>query len=315
MRDDRVDRGDLDAAGVKAVTPTLRYPIRAVAQMTGLSIDTLRAWERRYGAVVPGRGDRGRLYTDADIARLRQLSDLVSRGHAIGSVATLSGGELDRLLKKSQASVREPATAGPVASAAAVVEALDRYEVETLERTLNQYAVVLQPDELVFAVVLPLLQIIGERWASGQLRSAQEHVVSASVRSVLGALLRTTSRGAAPKVLFAAPSGERHELGLLCAALLAASAGYGVIYLGADLPADEIRHAALTAGVAAVVIALTTPGAVAAQQLKTLAGFPSDVHLLVGGPASQQLLALGSGRAIPALSELVAGLRDVCSPV
>jgi len=48
-----------------------RYPIRAVSKLTGIGIDTLRAWERRHSAVTPIRDDRGRLYTEADIARLR----------------------------------------------------------------------------------------------------------------------------------------------------------------------------------------------------------------------------------------------------
>ena len=47
------------------------YPIRAVSRLTGIGIDTLRAWERRHQAVTPVRDDRGRMYTDADIARLR----------------------------------------------------------------------------------------------------------------------------------------------------------------------------------------------------------------------------------------------------
>ena len=66
------------------------YPIRAVAHMTGLSIDTLRAWDRRYEAVAPTRGDRGRVYTDADVDRLKKLAVLVQHGHAIGTVAGLS---------------------------------------------------------------------------------------------------------------------------------------------------------------------------------------------------------------------------------
>ena len=74
------------------------YPIRAVARMTGLSVDTLRAWERRYEAVVPTRDDRGRIYSDADVDRLRQLAVLVDRGHAIGAVANLPAGELQRLM-------------------------------------------------------------------------------------------------------------------------------------------------------------------------------------------------------------------------
>ena len=60
------------------------YPIRAVARMTGLSVDTLRAWEHRSEAVVPTRNQRGRLYSDVQVARLKQLADLVAHGHAIG---------------------------------------------------------------------------------------------------------------------------------------------------------------------------------------------------------------------------------------
>ena len=74
------------------------YPIRAVARMTGLSLDTLRAWERRYDAVLPGRGRRGREYTDEDVARLRSLGELVSSGYSIGAVASLDDTELAALL-------------------------------------------------------------------------------------------------------------------------------------------------------------------------------------------------------------------------
>jgi DNA-binding transcriptional MerR regulator len=66
------------------------YPIRAVAKLTGLSIDTLRAWERRYAAVEPQRDDRGRLYSETDVRRLHLLRAAVERGHAIGRLATLS---------------------------------------------------------------------------------------------------------------------------------------------------------------------------------------------------------------------------------
>ena len=55
----------------------MRYPIRAVSKLTGIAIDTLRAWERRYGAVTPVRDSRGRLYSDADVARLRLLHQAV----------------------------------------------------------------------------------------------------------------------------------------------------------------------------------------------------------------------------------------------
>ena len=79
------------------------YPIRAVARMTGISLDTLRAWERRYEAVVPGRNDRGRLYSNADVVRLKQLAELVGRGHAIGTIAGMPDAELTRILQGADA--------------------------------------------------------------------------------------------------------------------------------------------------------------------------------------------------------------------
>ena len=51
------------------------HPIRAAARLTGLSIDTLRAWQKRYKAVEPIRKKGIRLYSDADIARLSLLRE------------------------------------------------------------------------------------------------------------------------------------------------------------------------------------------------------------------------------------------------
>ena len=77
-----------------------RYPIRAVSRLTGIAIDTLRAWERRYGAVTPTRDDRGRMYTEADVARLRLLNGAVEQGHSIGRLAGLSNDRTARPLRR-----------------------------------------------------------------------------------------------------------------------------------------------------------------------------------------------------------------------
>jgi DNA-binding transcriptional MerR regulator len=286
-----------------------QYPIRAVAQLTGLSLDTLRAWERRYAAVTPGRGERGRLYSEADVSRLRQLGQLVDRGHAIGTVARLSNEQLTQMLQSSEA------LAAPAAVTAArlddILDALDLYDLGTIEKALNRFAAVLPPRDLIFAVVLPLLNEIGNRWQAGTLRPAQEHLVSAIVRSVLGGLLRVLTRAdATPRIVLAAPSGERHELGLLCAAVLAADHGVGVLYLGSDLPAADIWHAAARGAARIVVVGLTMPGRVARAELRALAHPPHGVSVWVGGAAAGDLLALlGAGgqhvESLPALMPML----------
>ncbi|MEJ2534509.1 MAG: MerR family transcriptional regulator, partial [Gammaproteobacteria bacterium] len=66
------------------------YGIGAVARMTGLSTQVIRAWERRYGAVVARRAENGRrLYDAADVEKLTLLKALTERGSSIGAVAGL----------------------------------------------------------------------------------------------------------------------------------------------------------------------------------------------------------------------------------
>jgi MerR family transcriptional regulator, light-induced transcriptional regulator len=276
--------------------------------MTGISLDTLRAWERRHEAVAPIRNERGRLYSDADIARLQKLRELVKRGHAIGSIAGLGDRKLGQLLDAADTHRAAPPASIGEADVGSLTSALDRYDLDTIEATLNRHAAVLPTRDLVFAVVLPLLQEIGRRWEAGRLRPAQEHLVSSTLRSVLGGLLRATVRPQAlPKVVFATPAGERHELGLLSAALLAASAGYGVVYLGADLPSADIAHAAATAGSRIVLVGLTTPRAVTHAEIRRLAENLDGIELWIGGPAAESVVSAAGDRVrlVPALQEVV----------
>ena len=283
------------------------YPIRAVARLTGISVDTLRAWERRYEAVAPGRSARGRLYTDADVARLKQLAALVGRGHAIGTIAGLSDAELGKLRASSDTHAPTRSALEAEAPLDPVIEALDRYDLDAIETTLNRHAAVLPPRDLVFAVIVPLMREIGSRWESGRLRPSQEHLVSAIVRSVLGSQLRTVSRPqAAVRIVFATPSGERHELGLLSAAVLAASSGYGVVYLGPDVPAADVVHAATTTGARMVIVSATAPGAVTKAEARKLTALPPHITLLIGGPEAGSIVAAIGDRARP-----IEGLHDV----
>jgi DNA-binding transcriptional MerR regulator len=277
-----LDRGDDHEELVMAASPT-QYPIRAVARMTGISIDTLRAWERRYQAVTPVRDDRGRVYTDAHVARLKRLAALVEGGHAIGRIAALSDDELQRIELGSRAET----AAAPAVDLAPLLDAMQRYDLPTVEAQLNRHALLLQPQELIFSVVLPALRSVGDRWQAGAIRPAHEHLVSSVIRSVLGSLMRTMPRGAqAKKLVLASPSGERHELGLLSAGVLAAAAGVDVIYLGPDLPAADIVHVAVTAKADVVLIAVTIANAVNQRDLRQLSQLPDAIEIWCGGPQS-----------------------------
>src|SRR5262245_13932554 len=81
-----------------------KYRIGTVSRLTGLPPDVVRVWERRYAAIKPQRSEGGsRLYSDADVARLRRLRQAVELGHAIGQIAKLPEKELVNLSAKHRA--------------------------------------------------------------------------------------------------------------------------------------------------------------------------------------------------------------------
>jgi DNA-binding transcriptional MerR regulator/methylmalonyl-CoA mutase cobalamin-binding subunit len=262
------------------------FPVQAAARLTGLTPDTLRAWERRYRAVTPRRVGRGRAYSRDDIARLRLLRSAVQHGHAIGAVARLPNDAVEALL---HADAAPPPAEKPAALTDALVAAIRDYDVPRAEREFGRLAATLNPPALVLDVVLPVLRLIGDEWQHGQFRAGQEHLMSGIIRHVLGGLLRVLGGSLHERtVLFATPPGERHEFGILSAALLTASSGVGVIYLGADLPVEEIAEAAERARATVVVVGLTAlPRAEARNHLAELRRrLPESIALWAGGPAA-----------------------------
>ena len=84
------------------------FEISVVSRLTGVSPANIRVWEKRHGVVAPKRSEsRRRLYTAEDIQGLTLLKALVDRGHAIGTIASLSSAQLEERL-----GVRERADAG-----------------------------------------------------------------------------------------------------------------------------------------------------------------------------------------------------------
>ena len=285
--------------------PPVRYPIRAVSKLTGIGIDTLRAWERRHGAVVPVRDDRGRLYTDADIARLRLLRGGVDQGHSIGRLARLSDKDLRHLAATARA-IEAPPAVDPLRrtslDAATLNAALNRLDAAAVDQEIGRMAGILRPLDLLQDVLMPALAQVGDDWHRGRRGIAREHLMSSTMRSVLGSFLRLYARpDAAVRLLFATPSGDRHEIGALGAAMLAASTGLGVTYLGPDLPAREIVESVKSAGAHVLVLGITTTSASKAreQELRTIArDLPKDVELWLGGPGADRHAAIISSRGL-----------------
>lgn len=310
-----------------------RHPMGVAVQRTGLTSHVLRAWERRYGAVEPGRTEGGqRLYSDADVVRLQLLRRVTEGGRAIGSVAGLPTEELVALVGEDE---RQAAGAGRgesgvgegvVATAPAAgfrdgrlracLEAANRMDARVLHAELMRGVVGLSAPEFLTGVVAPLLARVGDLWESGELRPAQEHVVSTAVRQVLDWLLgRYDAPPSAPLVVVGTPAGELHEFGAMMAAVMAAEAGWRVLYLGPSLPAEEVAVAAERAGASAVAMSVVDGEAAkvdrAGEELRVLRSLlPERMLLVTGGRRSPSLTPEGATR----VTELD-GFRKVLSAV
>lgn len=269
-----------------------RHPISVVAQRTGLSPDLLRVWERRYGVVAPGRGSGGqRVYSDADIMRLRLLRDATVAGRSIGQVAGLPTPELARLVEEDAASRAADRPLEQRRELRILVEAMVVLAAELdsarLDATLRRAAARLGLPQFLNGVAVPTLRRIGEEWHAGRLSPAHEHLASSIFHDIVADILRMALPDpAGPVIVVATPAGERHVNGALSIAALAAVSGWNVIYLGADLPAADIAGAASSAGAALVALSLTQVGdrRRLIDELRALRELlPASVAMWVGG--------------------------------
>jgi DNA-binding transcriptional MerR regulator len=277
--------------------PPPLYPINVAARLTGVGIDTLRAWERRHQAITPTRDDRGRMYADADLERIRLLRDGVANGHPIGRIAHLDEVALRGLAAAAARPAEQTADAPEwPAAARGIVDALTVLDLGALDMLLGRAATLSRPPVLLREVIVPALHAAGAEWRAGRLGMAHERLLSSLVRDVLGSLMRMHARSdVADRMIFATPAGERHELGVLGAAVMAASGGLGAMYLGPEVPAAELVDIAAAVDADVVALGVTGPdGALpaVAREVETIArSLPRDVELWLGGSAAAGLAA------------------------
>ncbi|GAB4413433.1 MAG: MerR family transcriptional regulator [Bacteriovoracaceae bacterium] len=233
-----------------------RYSIQLASKISGVGVHTIRAWEKRYKAVVPERNDTGRReYTDADIERLSLLSELCTIGHSIGKVATLPTEELRKLLKKlgknevqnkQHAKKVESALVDIPQSLQSLLLALKAYKLDIISHEINKLKILLTPRQLALDIISPLLNQVGYQVEKRELSISQEHALSAILKFHMGHLLfrQFHHKSTKPyKVLICSPEGDYHEFGILQAALLCNHYGVHFYYLGPNLPVESLIDA------------------------------------------------------------------------
>ncbi len=264
--------------------------IGAVARATGLSPDTLRVWQRRYGFPVPQRKASGhRLYSSGDVRRLRRIADALARGHRPGQVVPLAEASLQSLLGPTRPPSRGPGRE-PVALSALLAR-VRRHDVG-LTAALLADAASLGPMDFLTRRAVPMIDAVGEAWSRGEIGIHHEHFFSQALSDALAALRSPFERAAAgARITLATLAGETHALGVQMAALVAAVAGLEPHLLGPDVPVAEVVAAAKArrSAAAGVSISISSAGTGSRDQLAVLRrSLPAAMPMLVGGKGARR---------------------------
>ncbi len=258
-------------------------PIAQVERDTGLSKDTLRVWERRYGFPVPVRDGSGqRLYPADQLVQLRHIKRLMGQGFRPGS---LVGKSVEELIGLSAGIPREESDLGLERP----LTLLQSHRRDELHGMLLQRLTELGLRAFVLDLALPMTRSVGDLWFHGNIGVYEEHLWSELLSRVLRqALSNLPAEEGAPRLLLTTLPKERHGLGLMMVEVFASMSGARCISLGLGTPPDEIGRAARELEVAAVGLSFSSsyPGRALVPDIELARSeIPEAAELWVGGAA------------------------------
>ena len=283
------------------------WSIAAVERDTGLSKETLRMWERRYGFPSPHRESTGeRAYPHEQLERLRTIKRLLDAGHRPGRVVGLPRATLLQMLGEMggprQAPQAMPTPAARQGSSAmdACFDHLRRHELEGVRQCLSEALTRLGLARFVVEWLVPMNTRVGDAWMRGELAVFEEHayteMVTVLLRVALGRL-QPAGAQARPVVMLTTLPGEPHGLGLLMVEALLAMEGCRCVSLGVQTPVPDVVAAVDAFDVDIVALSFTgcqKPAQVqrGLQQLRD--ALPPAVQVWAGGAAMA-----GARRRVP----------------
>lgn len=300
-------------------TAVVHLSISAVERDTGLSKDTLRVWERRYGFPQPLRDAFGeRIYPLEQVDRLRAIRRLMDAGHRPGKIIGLEMSELQALADtavSASAASRDEAARDLHPDIEQLLRVTKSHDVEELRRQLGQRLLRLGLARFVTEVVAPLTQSIGDAWSRGQLEIYEEHLFTESMQVVLRNAISTIPQpGERPRVLLTTFPSEVHGMGLLMVEALLALEGCRCISLGTQTPIWDIVLAATAQEIDIVALSFSpvmNPNQVIDGLNELRAKLPRSIEIWAGGRCPVLTRRPPPDiRVISQLSELVQGISD-----
>ena len=246
-----------------------QHPIQVVARRTGLTPDVIRAWERRYKAVTPKRAANSRrLYSDLDVEKLGLLRRATSAGRRIGDIANQSIDELYSLVENDELAAAQarnipaqrPNTGSVMEHFEECLDAINQMHPSALKASLVKAANTLGIPFLLEDLLRPLVAYIRDECRRGNMRLPQERMATSMIRSYMCTLTASENESDTNyNIVVTTPVGQQYDLIALRMAVAANSYGWNSIYLGTELPADEVVYACTRTNAAAVALGIARP--------------------------------------------------------
>lgn len=215
------------------------YSIKDLERITGIKAHTIRIWEKRYGVVNPMRTESNiRYYCDDDLRKLMNISILLRNGYKISRLAEFDPEELNSRIQ--EISIVHNGHENQIER---MVIAMIELDEDKFEKILKSLIIKEGFENTIFHVIYPFFERIGVLWQTGTINPAQEHFISNLIKQKIyvaidGVQGKVKENG--KKFVLFLPEWEMHELGLLIYDYMIKSRGHHVVYLGQNVPFDDV---------------------------------------------------------------------------
>ena len=218
------------------------YSIKDLEKLSGIKAHTLRIWEKRYALFEPDRTDTNiRYYSNEDLKRILNISQLNKNGYKISVIAAMS----DTEIKEKVSAINLVRTGSEDLIDNLILGMIDLNEAY-FEKIFSACILKMGFENMIQQIIIPFYYRIGVMWQTDGINPAQEHFVSNIIRQKLIVAIDglkppddTTKRPAA--VLFL-PENELHEMSLLFYNYVLRSRNYKTIYLGQSVPLSSLAR-------------------------------------------------------------------------
>jgi len=216
------------------------FTIKDLENLTGIKAHTIRIWEQRYSFLKPRRTDTNiRYYSNEELKKILNIALLNKYGYKISHIDRMSGPEInEKIITLSKSLAQQEIVINDL------IQAMVDMEMEDFEDRLSDYIRQRGIEKAISQIIFPFLERIGVLWMTGHIIPAQEHLVTNIIRQKLlvGIDAANSHLRIDKSLLLFLPEGEFHELGLLFVYYLLKSRGIRVVYLGANVPLDDVRQ-------------------------------------------------------------------------